>query len=483
MTRSQVGAVLVVVGMALAACGGGGGPDAVAGTSVPAGGGTPSGEGTGGQMSMDVDLEQPIEASDEFTVMGNEGDTTADQVMIAAADATNEFWARTFPEVYGEEFEPLGSGFWSYGPDTPPADLPPCQGITQYDEQIAVNAFYCPGDDLIAWDRDGLIDPFIAEFGQFGAAIIMAHEMGHAVQARTGDFTRLQDVIAELQADCFAGAWVADVVDGGSDLFVADVGQLDLAIAGQIAIGDEPGFEASTAGAHGAGFDRVAALSQGLDEGAARCADYAEDQPVITEDSFDPGEESTMGNLDPDALIEVLVPDLEDFYADLFASEDEEWEPVDDLVFFDPASDEVSCGNDMLTEAQAELAIFYCEDDNTVYGDGTGLVSTLDEIGDFALGGVVARQWAFAAQAQEGVEPGTLESSLNADCLNGLYVGDLFFELRDTGLRLSAGDVDEVVTSFLSFNDAGADAGAVFERSEAFRTGFIGNLDDCDALL
>ena len=43
----------------------------------------------------------------------------------------------------------------------------------------------------------------------------MAHEYGHAIQARLG----LDDqptVVLEQQADCFAGSWIADIQKGDS---------------------------------------------------------------------------------------------------------------------------------------------------------------------------------------------------------------------------------------------------------------------------
>ncbi len=89
------------------------------------------------------------------------------------------------------------------------------------------------------------------------------------------------------------------------------------------------------------------------------------------------------------------------------------------------------------------------------------------------------------AQVRDGLTENGRESSLNADCLTGLYAGDLFLGLRDqqTPIRLSAGDLDEAVVSFLAFDDPGEDSGSPFERSDAFRTGFLGEKADCDAIL
>lgn len=493
MGRETGRAIAVVVGLALSvtACtSSAGDPDAIVRSTEDSPGAdasTPSGDGSGGQMRPGgAGVDEPITPSDDITVMGNAGGpNSADDVMLAAAEAVQDFWTRAYPDTYGEPFEELAGGFWTYGPDTPSTDLPPCQDIVGYDD-IAQNAFYCPDADLIAWDSDALIAPHIDEFGEFGAAIIMAHEMGHAVQGRTGDIDTLPGIISELQADCFAGAWIADVVDGGSDDFAADIDQLDLAVAGQIEIRDAPGSDPNDPSAHGSGFDRVSGLAEGIFDGTDRCAAYAEDPPVVTEQVFDGSDGAAGGDLDPQDLLDLLLPDLEDFYTALFASEGKDWDPVDDVIFFDPATDDVSCGSSTLSDDEAEFAIFYCDADDTVQVDGAGLVPALQQIGDFALGAEVARQWAFAAQARDGLTQNSRESSLNADCLTGLYAGDLYFEstLREPGeLNLSPGDLDEAIISFLAVDDEDDENGSAFERSDAFRTGFLGDLTDCDALL
>lgn len=460
-------------------------PDATLLSTVPApsGGETRGGDGSGGQMDPDgPTVDAPITPTDDPTVMGSAGGSnSADDVMLAAGLAVQEFWSRTFPAVYGEAFTPISGGFWTYGPDTPEEDLPPCPGVSTY-EDIAQNAFYCPGADLIAWDREALVAPFIDGFGEFGAAIIMAHEMGHLVQERTGDFESLPAVITELQADCFAGAWVADVLDGGSEDFAADLDQLDLAVAGQIEVRDAPGSDPNSASAHGSGFDRVAALSDGVFEGASRCAAYGEEPPVVTQAAFSDEEASTGGDIEPDRLVDLLAPSLDDFYAQLFASEGEQWDPVDEVIFFDPTTDEVTCGGTTLTPEEADFNVFYCAEDDTVQVDGAGLVPALQRIGDFAVGAEVARQWAFSAQDQRAIDADAKGIELNADCLTGLWAGDLF--LNPTGdLSLSPGDLDEAIISFLATQDSGRTSASPFERSDAFRQGFVGDADDCAALL
>lgn len=487
-TRYRVVALAIALVVAVAACGGGGDDDKEAASSETTASTTEPAQD--GQMEeADPEIEEPItpQKPEEMAEEAEEAPTDADDVMLAAALDVEAFWEASYEEIYGEAYEPISGGFWTYSPDTPEEDLPPCPGVTSYDD-IAVNAFYCSDTDVIAWDREGLIEPFIEQFGAFTAAVVMAHEFGHAIQARTGDFTALEQVITELQADCFAGAWVAHVIDGGSEDFQADIDELDLALAGLLDIRDAPGSSPDDPSAHGSGFDRASAFSDGLSEGAERCAAFGDEPPVVVQEVFESAEEeSTGGNLPAEELLPVLVEDLEAYYETLFADTSSIpvlWTPVDDAQIVDPASDEVTCGGNELAPEDLEFASYYCVDENLVVIDGSELLPALEALGDFALGAEVARQWSFAAQVQLGYTGNSKEELLNADCLTGLYAGDIYFDLTPTedGLRLSPGDLDEAIISFLAFG-GDAESGTPFERTAAFRTGFLGSYDDCLSIL
>ena len=75
------------------------------------------------------------------------------------------------------------------------------------------NAFYCSAGDFVAWDEQTLLPKLRDQFGDFAVALVLAHEWGHAIQARTD--TRLNaTVYLEMQADCFAGAWTRHIANG-----------------------------------------------------------------------------------------------------------------------------------------------------------------------------------------------------------------------------------------------------------------------------
>jgi predicted metalloprotease len=406
-------------------------------------------------------------------------------VQAAIADVT-DYWERTYPEVYGGPFEPLAGGFHAYGPDTP---SPPCGQPPPRYEEIANNAFYCPFDDLIAWDADTLIPDINETFGAFTIGIVFAHEYGHAIQFRADvtDATS-QSIVLELQADCFAGAWTSDVAGGNSANFSIDETTLDASVGGMVAISDAPGTSADDPFAHGSGFDRIGAFQDGFENGPGRCAEYPEvDLPVVEIPFTDTDTDGGNMALDdgPDApegvgLLSRVELDLNDFYQLLFDDLGRSWEPVGDMVLADPGSDEVACGGQSLSGDDLRNAALYCEDENVVVIDRTGLVDELYEIGDFAVAAEIARLWADAAQAQLSVPEGDA-ASLQADCLTGVWAFARFpgSELPTGELTMSAGDLDEGISGFAR-NAVSGDAGTVFERTDALRTGFISGYTACE---
>lgn len=434
---------------------------------------------------LEDDIDDPIQPD---TQSDADGAPSSDEVVEAALIDVDDYWERTYELVYATPWEPIGGGFWPYGPE---GEQPPCGSPPPEYAEIAGNAFYCPGADLIAWDNVNLIPGMYDEFGGFTIGIVMAHEFAHAIQERSS--TSGPTIMTELQADCFAGAWTADVEAGNSRFFELTLNDLDRAVAGLLSLRDGIGTDATDPAAHGTGFDRIGAFTDGFELGPEHCGAYPDlfesGELVIVEVPFTDQEDFEMGgNLPLDELVPLVLEDLEDFWTVLFGELGETWTPVADIVALDPAVDEVTCAEQTFSGQDLEGAAFFCIGDDTIYIDAIGLIPALNEIGDYAVATEFARQYAYAAQVRLGNTDNSLASNLQADCFAGLYASSGFLNNRPNQvLTLSPGDLDEAVIAFLQTSDdpdgEEMTVGTAFQRFDAFRSGFIEGTTACDALL
>ncbi len=447
-------------------------------------------DGWGFEGDLDDEIDERI---DPETNVGDDGAPTSDQVVQAALLDVEAFWERSYEDLYGEEYERIDGGFWAYGPDT---EVPPCGDPPPSYDEIAENAFYCPSDDLVAWDNENLVPQLYDEFGGFTLGLVFAHELGHAIQARADELDN-PTIVAELQADCFAGAWSADVEAGNSDYFALSLAELDRAVEGFLTLRDGVGTSAADPAAHGTGFDRIGAFSEGYEQGLERCAEYPaafeRGELVIVEVPFTSAADFERGgNLPLEDLVPLALADLEDFWTALFDQQGlGAWTPVTEIVWLDPEVDEVTCGDDTFEGDALVNAGFYCTPSDTIYVDEVNLVPALYEIGDYAVATELARLYAYAAQARLGFEESSVSTNLHADCSAGIYASSGFLADRgDDQLVLSPGDLDEAVIAFLQSSDAGEDVesgagsvGTAFQRFDAYRAGFMEGSSACDAIL
>lgn len=423
------------------------------------------------RLSVDESRTRPSRTDDRPS-----GDP--DDVVAAALQELEGYWSDTLDDVYGVDFEPLRGGYLPYGPDTP---LPPCGDEPLTYEIIAENALYCPSGDFIAWDRVGLVPHLQQRFGPLTVGLVMAHEFAHAIQDRAG--LAGTTVTLELQADCFAGTWVQDV-DDRVELFATDGDALDQAVAGLLELRDSPGMSGRDPVAHGSGFDRVSAFQDGFENGPETCAAYTADPPSVVAIPFGGViDQATGGNMPLDELLPLLQKDLESFFTELLAEQGRTWEAVDGFEAFDPADGPIRCGRAEVAGEALELASFFCASDDTAYMDGAELIPELEAIGDFAFGGELARLYAFAAQEQLGIDTDdVVREGLHADCTTGVYTAAQFLgEVPDQELQLSPGDVDEIIIAFLAFG--GESEASAFERTAAFRAGFVQGFEACESFL
>lgn len=410
----------------------------------------------------------------EVEIIGAEGAQAINRLIGAAITDIEAFWAQEYPKVFDEKYEPVRGGFYSASPEE---DLPPCATAAT---DIAGNAFYCGKEDVIAWDDTDLMPRLKETYGDLAVVVVMAHEWGHAIQARAG--MEGATVTLEHQADCYAGAYVGDLADRDDPPFDVNPVTIDKALAGFLELGDTPGTAATDPNAHGSAFDRVNGFQDGIENGAAACAKYRDDNITIVQLPFEDQEDLDRGgNLPVDELLPALVADLEDFWTQVFAQEGGTWSGVTPVPFDGSGP---PCG----TDDTSGFLLFYCAADNSVAFDNATMQQIGTSIGDFAVGVLIATQYGLAAQAQAGVLPeDPKEQNVNADCLAGAYAASVFVGDRpETGtLQLSPGDLDEAVQALLTFSSTqsaeNSSQGIGFERVRAFRTGVIDGYNACGA--
>jgi hypothetical protein len=171
--------------------------------------------------------------------------TAADQaagdfVSVVLAD-TEEIWARVFQEQLGRTYRPATLVLFKE------ATSSPCGGASE-----ATGPFYCPADRKVYLDTGFFttLSQRLGAGGDFAAAYVVAHEIGHHIQNELGilgDANRLRQqssqavsnaisVRVELQADCLSGIWAREAAD---TLGVVERGDLEEAVNAARQIGDD----------------------------------------------------------------------------------------------------------------------------------------------------------------------------------------------------------------------------------------------------
>jgi predicted metalloprotease len=403
-----------------------------------------------------------------------------DQWVRNALADLDTFWTQAYPTFFGKPFKPLSGGFFSVDSDNIDPNAYPATGIgcatdPRDPEDTKDNAFYNPKCDAIAYDRT-LLAGLAEHAGQALVPIVLAHEFGHAVQARFGFAPDGHSIEDETQADCFAGAWSAWVVAGHAQHVAIRKPQLGDVLTGYLTLSDPVGSDPGETQAHGSYFDRVAAFSDGYDKGVASCRDDFGPDRVFTEGRFStPAEAASNGNAPYAQAVELVGTTLPTFWGKVFSSAFSRRFEKPRIRAFDGTAPSCAGGG------QRELG--YCPKDNTVYYDEPDLVRPAYRIGDWAVATAISLPYAIAARSQLGRSTDDAAATRSAVCLTGWYTSQVFNEsFKD--VTLSPGDVDEAVRFLLKYGVSGDVFPNVhatgFELLRAFRDGFLEGGSACD---
>lgn len=444
----------------------------------------------------------------DLAVHGDSGGSFDTAVKNSLSDV-NDFWRTQFPKISGgKSLPPLKGGLWSVDglevAETGDAGAAKSEACIAHNPAFIVdNGAFCVLDDSIAWDRapTHLFAKLADKYGPLVVALIFAHEMGHAISYRMGVFNQnLPTIDTESQADCAAGAWVAYALRGQAAHFRAITPQrLDDALEGFLDGRDStPGTPADVS--HGNGFDRLSALADGIDRGAAYCfspgyfhSRVFTERPFATQADYAAGGNTAIGQVLRPGNNNLFVNDLNRFWTSAGTSINKTFTPVKIAE-----ADHPPCA--------PTKEFGYCPSDNTVYynrsfahdayyslpdvkGDPqTGNVTLVsNQPADFGLGVLFAIGWGMAVRHQLFNRPLDDAAALEAAiCYTGAYAKDINLAADPTQNRLillSPADLDEATSAMLdqvgkpsSFGDRGTTG---LDRVQAFVKGYRGGLSVC----
>jgi predicted metalloprotease len=452
------------------------------------------------------------------------GDTRSplDQTAKNALTDVLAFWRQQYPKVSGgKPFPELTGGYYSADAaaiiktGSVPAAVEKEACLKSQTSFIIDNAAYCRLDDSVIWDNSPghIWNQLQQKYGQLVFALFLAHEIGHAISNRLGVFDRdLPTIDTESQADCAAGAWAATLMHNQAPHFRNMQGQFDNALIGFLDGRDSTPDQPADI-SHGNGFDRLAAVAEGIDKGVTFCfsPNYFDrtftERPYVTDkdygqtDAQNGGNESLQQVLDPTPIDPDnstggggLQPDLNRFWKSAAQSINKSWTDVKIA-----AADHPKCGATPTSE------FGYCPDDNTVYYSNSfahdayyslpdlavdhtnaDVKLLFNQPSDFALGTLFAVAWGVAVRHQLfGRSTDDEAALLAAVCYTGAYAKDVnrkdFSDGHD--YILSPPDLDESTWAMLSligqdraFGARGTDG---LQRVLAFVKGYGGGLSVC----
>ncbi|NQX26004.1 neutral zinc metallopeptidase [Microbacteriaceae bacterium VKM Ac-2854] len=219
---------------------------------------------------------------------GADANANVDCRLEGGAESLDRYWTSTTPA--------LGANYTT-----------PAGGVVLFEDQTttgcgaasaAVGPFYCPTDQTIYLDTDffeELRTRFGGSSGSLAQLYILGHEWGHHIQNLTGAMSSADrsgtgpdsdSVRLELQADCYAGAWIGDAATvpdetGTPYLKEPTRDEVAQALSAASAVGDDRIQESATgsvnpeAWTHGSAEQRERWFEVGYSSDATACDTFS----------------------------------------------------------------------------------------------------------------------------------------------------------------------------------------------------------------
>ena len=221
--------------------------------------------------------------AEDLQCTGAEANASIDCRMEGGAVTLEQYWAETAPQLGIREYRDptvvLFDGSTSSA----------CGNASN-----AVGPFYCPSDEGIYIDGQFfniLTERYGATGGPLAEMYVLAHEWGHHIQRLEGTLTQVDSrdvgptsgmVRLELQADCYAGAWMGSASQytdqaGNQILKEPSREEIQQTISSAQAIGDDniqeqAGMQVQPETfSHGTSEQRTTWLIRGYQEGVGAC--------------------------------------------------------------------------------------------------------------------------------------------------------------------------------------------------------------------
>ncbi|MBV8964909.1 MAG: neutral zinc metallopeptidase [Mycobacteriaceae bacterium] len=405
-----------------------------------------------------------------------------DRLALLAINDIEDFWKGNYSQSFDGSFKPISTllSYDSKDPSSPVA----CGGQLYK----LVNAFYCVSENLMAWDRNVLLGAAKKYFGEMSINGVLAHEYGHAIQRMANiadDSTPI--LVLEQQADCFSGTYMRWVAEGRSPRFtLSTTDGLDHVLAGAIELRDPTPTtqKPTTKNPHGTAFDRVGAFQIGFDGGPSACAKIDMDEI-----------QQRRGNL-PQTLQTTSEGTVESGQVEINNDTLSTLMELLGKIFNPTKPPALSTDAENCPDAQTSKAASYCPANNTIYVD----MPTLQDMGkpadesqmvllqgDNTAISVFTSRYAMAVQHERGLALDTPVAALRAACLTGVAQSKMAEPIALSSgktLVLSAGDVDKAISGLLTNGLVASDTNgkkvpAGFTRIEAYRSGLLGEVDQC----